>query len=132
MFTLLFITMFMHRTKETTRTMPAALAAKLDSIKNKTGVRGQEFAELVGATPQTISRWRQGRVDPQPSHLNRLLTLEWLASELAEFYEPADARVWLYSRHRLLDGDSPAHRIQEGRVDDVLALIDQLKSGAYV
>ena len=112
--------------------MPGAVAAKLDSIKLKTGVRGEEFAELIGTTPQTISRWRQGRVDPRPSHLNRLLTLEWLASELAEFYGPEDARVWLRSPNRLLQGGTPAERIQDGRIDEVLTLIDQLKSGAYV
>jgi transcriptional regulator with XRE-family HTH domain len=112
--------------------MPGAVAAKLNSIRVKTGVRGQEIAELVGATPQTISRWRQGRVDPQPSHLSRLLTLEWLASELAEFYAPDDARLWLFSRNRLLQGATPAERIQQDRMDDVLALIDQLKSGAYI
>lgn len=112
--------------------MPGAVAAKLDSIRDKTGVRGNEFAGLIGATQQTISRWRQGRVDPQPSNLNRLLTLDWLASELAEFYAPDDARVWLFSRNRMLQGASPAERIQQDRIDDVLALIDQLKSGAYV
>lgn len=112
--------------------MPGAVAAKLDSIKDKAGIRGREVADLVGATPQTISRWQQGRVDPQPSHLSRLLTLEWLASELAEFYAPGDARVWLFSRHRLLQGATPAERIQEDRTDEVLALIEQLKTGAYV
>ena len=112
--------------------MAGAVAAKLDSIKDKAGIRGREVADLVGATPQTVSRWRQGRVDPQPDHLNRLLTLEWLASELAQFYEPDDARLWLYSRHRLLQGASPAERIEQGKIDDVLAIIEQLKSGAYV
>ncbi len=112
--------------------MPGAVAAKLDSIKDKAGIRGREVADLVGATPQTVSRWQHGRVDPQPSHLNRLLTLEWLASELAELYEPGDARLWLFSRHRLLQGATPAERIQEDRIDEVLALIEQLKTGAYV
>jgi transcriptional regulator with XRE-family HTH domain len=112
--------------------MPGAVAAKLDSIKDKAGIRAHEVADMVGATPQTVSRWQQGRVDPQPAHLHRLLTLEWLASELAELYAPDDARMWLFSHHRLLGGATPAQRIQDGRVDDVLALIDQLKSGAYV
>ena len=112
--------------------MAGAVAARLESIKEKAGIRGRDVAALVGATPQTVSRWRRGRVDPQPSHLNRLLTLEWLASELAEFYEPDDARLWLFSRHRLLNGDTPAHRIQNDQIDDVLAIIEQLKSGAYV
>lgn len=73
-----------------------------------------------------------GRVDPQPAHLGRLLALEWLASELAEFYDPETARLWLFSRHRLLGGATPAERIQQDRIDDVLAIIEQLKSGAYV
>lgn len=112
--------------------MSGALASKLDSIKDKTGIRSREVADLVGTTPQTVSRWQQGRVDPQPSHLQRLLTLEWLASELADLYGPADARLWLYSRHRLLGGVRPADLIQQSRVDEVLALIDQMKSGAFV
>ncbi len=112
--------------------MTGAVAAKLESIKEKTGIRGNQVAELVGTTPQTVSRWQQGRVDPQPNHLNRLLTLEWLASEISEFYEPDDARVWLFSRNRLLHGATPAQLIQEDRIDDVLAVIEQLKTGAYV
>jgi transcriptional regulator with XRE-family HTH domain len=112
--------------------MPGAVAAKLDSIKEKTGIRGRQVAELVGATPQTVSRWQQGRVDPRPSHLNRLLTLEWLASEISEFYEPGDAKLWLFSRNRGLHGSTPAELIQHDKIDEVLAVIEQLKTGAYV
>jgi transcriptional regulator with XRE-family HTH domain len=112
--------------------MPGAVAAKLESIKDKTGIRGRQVADLVGTTPQTVSRWQQGRVDPQPSHLIRLLTLEWISSELSEFYEPGDAKVWLFSRNRLLHGATPAELIQEDKIDEVLAVIEQLKTGAYV
>jgi transcriptional regulator with XRE-family HTH domain len=112
--------------------MGSAIATRLDSIKTNAGIRSREVATLVGATPQTVSRWHRGRVDPQPAHLGRLLALEWLASELAEFYGPGDARLWLFSRHRLLGGATPAERIQEDRTDEVLAVIEQLKSGAYV
>jgi transcriptional regulator with XRE-family HTH domain len=112
--------------------MAGAVAVKLQSIKDKTGIRGREVADLLGATPQTVSRWQQGRVEPQSAHLNRLLTLEWLASEISEFYEPGDAKVWLFSRNRLLHGATPAQLIQEDRIDDVLAVIEQLKTGAYV
>jgi transcriptional regulator with XRE-family HTH domain len=112
--------------------MPGAVAAKLESIKEKTGIRGRQVAHLVGTTPQTVSRWQQGRVDPQPSHLSRLLTLEWLASEIAEFYEPGDAKVWLFSRNRLLHGATPAELIKEDKIDEVLEVIEQLKTSAYV
>ncbi|MGH3442365.1 MAG: MbcA/ParS/Xre antitoxin family protein, partial [Nitriliruptorales bacterium] len=47
-------------------------------------------------------------------------------------FEPEEARLWLYRPHPLLDGASPADCIEQERVDEVLALIDQLESGAYV
>lgn len=109
-----------------------AVARRLDSIKDHAGVRSREIAEMLNTTPQTVSRWQQGRVDPLPAKLHQLLALEWLAAQLAEFYEPGDARLWLYSPHKLLDGRRPAELIAEGDTDSVLALIDQLRTGAFV
>ena len=112
--------------------MPGAVAERLDSIRRNAGVRGREIAQLLDTTPQTISRWQQGHVDPQPSKLQQLLSLEWLADQLHEFYPPDEARLWLFAPHRLLGGDKPADRIQQNRSQDVLALIDQLRDGAFV
>lgn len=58
-------------------------------------------------------------------------TIASLAEELAAFYPPDEARLWLFSPHRLLEGQRPADRIKEDRVDDVLALITQLRDGGY-
>jgi uncharacterized protein (DUF2384 family) len=58
-------------------------------------------------------------------------TLAWLAEELAKLYPPGEARLWLFSPHRLLEGQRPAERIEEDRVDDVLALVAQLRDGSY-
>lgn len=58
-------------------------------------------------------------------------TLAWLAEELAAFYPPDEAPLWLSSPHWLLEGQSPADRIDEDRVDDVLALIAHLRDGSY-
>jgi transcriptional regulator with XRE-family HTH domain len=112
--------------------MAGAIAARLDAIKSYAGVRSREIAQLLDTTPQTVSRWQQGHVDPQPTKLQRLLALEWLADQLHEFYPPDEARLWLFSPHRLLGGDTPAERIQASRSQDVLALIDQLRDGAFV
>ncbi|MCH8112061.1 MAG: DUF2384 domain-containing protein [Proteobacteria bacterium] len=112
--------------------MSGALASRLDAIKERGGIKAREVAQLLDTTPETVSRWQSGRVEPQPDRLQRLLTLEWLLEELSEFYSPSEARLWLFSPHRLLGGERPADRIQRGKVEDVLALIDQLKSGAYV
>ena len=113
------------------KTGAGALARKLDSIRDEVGVQGREIAQLLGTTPQTVSRWRTGKAEPQRRSLDRLLTLAWLAEELAEFYPPDEARLWLFSPHRLLQGQRPADRIEEDRVDDVLALIAQLRDGSY-
>lgn len=111
--------------------MAGALAARLETIRERGGIRSREVAQLLDTTPQTVSRWQTGRAEPHPNHLQRLLALEWLVSQLAEFYRPDEARLWLFSPHPLLKGETPALRIQQDRVDDVLALIDQLRDGAY-
>lgn len=113
------------------KTRDTALARKLDLIQEDVGVHGREIAQLLGTTPQTVSRWRTGKAEPQRRRLDRLLTLAWLAEELSEFYSPDEARLWLFSPHRLLGGDRPADRIEEDRIDDVLALVAQLRDGSY-
>jgi len=112
--------------------MSSAVAERLNSIRNRGGIHSREVAQLLDTTPQTVSRWRTGKSSPQPDGLHRLLTLEWLIGELAEFYEPEQARLWLFAPHRLLGGERPADRIQRGQLEDVLALISQLSDGAFV
>jgi transcriptional regulator with XRE-family HTH domain len=112
--------------------MSGAVARRIDVIQQRGGIKAREVAQLLDTTPETVSRWRTGRVEPQPDRLQRLLTLEWLLQELSEFYAPDEAKLWLFAPHRLLAGERPADRIQRGRLDDVLAIIAQLKDGAYV
>ena len=112
--------------------MPSALANRLDVIKRKGGVRSREIAQLLETTPQTISRWQTGRAEPQPDGLRKLLELEWLVEQLADLYSPEEARLWLFSRHSLLEGRMPAELIAEGQTERVLEIIDQLRDGAYI
>src|SRR5690242_12320834 len=112
--------------------MAATLAEKLHNIKQLGGINSRDVAELLDTTPETVSRWVNGRVDPQRERLQRLLQLEFFLTELSEFYDPEEARLWLLSPNRLLGGATPADRIKEGRTEDVFALLEQLRSGAYV
>lgn len=109
-----------------------ALARRLDSIRDEVGLQSREIAQLLGTTPQTVSRWRTGKAEPQRRSLDRLLALGWLAEELADFYPADEARLWLFSHNRLLDGQRPADRVEEDRIDDVLALVAHLRDGSYV
>jgi transcriptional regulator with XRE-family HTH domain len=111
--------------------MSTAFARKLDSIREKSGVTSREVAQLLATTPQTISRWQTGQSSPQPKSMGRLLWLDWLAEQLSQFYEPDEARLWLFSHHKDLHGERPVDLIVEDRIDAVMALIDQLQSGAY-
>lgn len=112
--------------------MSAALARRLERIREHGGIRGRELAQLMDTTPETVSRWNTGKTEPQPERLEKLLLLEWMIDELAEFYEPDEARLWLFSPHRMLGGARPADLIREGRVDEVRTLITRLQDGAYV
>lgn len=112
--------------------MKSALAAKIEEIKRLGGISARDVAQLLDTTPETVSRWVNGKVDPQRDRLQRVLNLEYFLSELAEFYSPEEAKLWLFSPHKLLGGDSPADRIKNGDTDAVAALLDQIRSGAYV
>jgi transcriptional regulator with XRE-family HTH domain len=114
--------------------MSQALATKLDTIRNSGGVKSRDIAQLLDTTPQTVSRWQSGRTEPQREQLQKLLALEWLVGQLADLYTPDEARLWLFSPHRLLRGDSPAERIQKNGadgIDAVLSVISQIKEGAF-
>jgi transcriptional regulator with XRE-family HTH domain len=112
--------------------MSAAVAQRLDAIRTKGGIKSRDIAQLMNTTPETVSRWQSGKMEPHSERLQTLLTLEWLVEELADFYGPGQARLWLFKPHRLLGGQSPAERIQAGRIADALALLAQLRDGAYV
>ena len=112
--------------------MTNALAKRLESIQEHSGISGRDVAQLLATTPQTISRWRTGQSSPQPRHLHALLTLEWLVSQLATYYTSDEAKLWLFSPHPLLRGQRPADLIADQRTDEVLTLIDQLDSAAYI
>ena len=110
----------------------SAVAARLERIRRRGGISGREVAQLLNTTPQTVSRWKQGRASPQPDRLDRLLWLDWIADQLHEVYEPEEARLWLFAPHPELDGKRPADLIAANQTDEVLAIIDRLRSGAYV
>jgi len=84
------------------------------------------LAQRLGVHPSYVSRLEAGRKQPGYPVLHRLV------SELGDLYSPEEARLWLFSPHKQLGGERPADRIQQGKIEDVLTVIAQLKDGAYV
>jgi hypothetical protein len=109
-----------------------AIARRLDAIQTKGAMRSSDIANVLEVRPETVSRWNQGKAFPHPSTEKQLLELEFIVDQLSDFYEPSDARLWLFSRQRLLNGDIPAELIQRGKVDEVLAAVHQLRDGVYL
>jgi len=88
--------------------MGSAVARKLDSLRSKGAMKNIEVANLLGTRPETVSRWNQGKAYPHPSTEKTLLELEYIVDQLSELYEPDEARHWIFSPQKLLNGGAPA------------------------
>jgi hypothetical protein len=108
------------------------IARKLDLLQEKAAMRSIDVANLLGTRPETVSRWNQGKAFPRSDTQRTLLDLEYIVEQLADFYEPQEARLWLYSRQKLLSGAIPAELIRDGKAQDVIAVIDQLRDSVHV
>jgi hypothetical protein len=112
--------------------MSGAVARKLDSLRAKGAMKHTDVANILGTRPETVSRWNQGRAYPHASTEKTLLELEFIVDQLSDFYEPNEARLWIFSRQKHLGGDSPAELIREGRIDEVRRLVNQLRDAVYL
>jgi uncharacterized protein (DUF2384 family) len=109
-----------------------AIARRLESMQEKGAMRSVDVANVLNVRPETVSRWNNGKALPHPSTERQLLELEFIVDKLADIYEPQDARLWLFSRQRLLQDRTPADLIQQGHVDEVLAAVNQLLDGVHL
>ena len=112
--------------------MSSAVARKLESLRSKGALKNIDVANLLGLRPETVSRWKQGRAFPHPDTEKLLLELEYIVDQLSDFYEPRESRLWMYSRQKLLDGKIPAELVQQGRTDEVLAFVNQMRDGVFL
>ncbi len=108
------------------------IARKLETLQRKAAIRSVDVANVLRVRPETVSRWNQGKAFPQPGAEKILLELEYIVDLLADLYEPQEARIWLLSRQKQLEGGIPAEMVSRGETDRVLAVIKQLLDGVYV
>ena len=109
-----------------------AIARRLESIQEKGAMRSADVANVLNVRPETVSRWNNGKALPHASTERQLLELEFIVDKLADIYEPHDARLWIFSRQRLLQDQTPADLMQHGRIDEVLAAVNQLLDGVHL
>lgn len=111
--------------------MPTAVAKILDDLKERGNLKGMDVANIASVSPATVSRWSAGSAFPHPKTQLIISDLRYVVDRLAEFYSPDETRMWLYSKHRLLNSARAIDLIHEGRADEVLSVIESLSEAAY-
>lgn len=110
---------------------PHAIAALIDNLRVRGGLKASDIANIAAVSPATVSRWVAGTATPHPRTQLLISDLRYVVDRLAEFYEPGEARLWLYSKHPLLKGERAVDLIHGGRADAVLGIIESLAEGTY-
>jgi transcriptional regulator with XRE-family HTH domain len=108
-----------------------AVAKIIGDLRERGGLKGSDVANVVAVSPATVSRWTNGSAFPHPKTQLEISDLRFVVDRLADFYSPDETRLWLYSKHKLLDGRRAIDLIHEGRTDEVLAVIESLDEGTF-
>jgi transcriptional regulator with XRE-family HTH domain len=111
--------------------MASAVSKIIDDLRDRGGLKGTDVANIAAVSPATVSRWTAGKALPHPKTQLLISDLRYVVDRLSEFYSPEETRIWLYSKHRLLDGQRPIDMINQGQADKVLSVIESLDEGTY-
>ena len=111
--------------------MSSAVSKIIEDLEERGGLKKIDVANIAIVSPATVSRWSSGKAFPHPKTQLVISDLRYVVDRLAELYSPEETRVWLYSRHRLLNGERAIDLIHQGRTDEVLTVIESLAEGAY-
>ena len=109
-----------------------AAARYLDDLRREGGLNGIDIANIANVSPATVSRWTSGTSSPHPKTQLVLSDLHYIVGRLQEYYSPAEIRIWIFARHPQLEGERAIDLINEGRSEEVLAILDRLDADAYL
>lgn len=111
--------------------MSTAVARILDVLKDRGGLQGKDIANIVAVSPATVSRWSNGKGTPELKTQTVIAELRYVVDRLREFYTADETRIWLHTKHPMLNGDRAIDLINAGRTEQVLAVIESLEAGAF-
>ncbi len=111
--------------------MSCAVSKIIDGLKKHGGLKGMDVANIASVSPATVSRWTSGKTFPHPKTQLLISDLRYVVDRLSDFYTPDETRIWLYSKHRLLNSERAIDLIHDGKADEVLAVIESLDEGSY-
>lgn len=112
--------------------MSTAVARILDGLRSVGGLQGKDIANIVDVSTATVSRWSKGNGTPNIHTQTVIADLRYVVDRLSDFYTSDETRLWLHSRHPLMNGERAIDLINSDRTEEVLAVIERLDAGAYV
>lgn len=112
--------------------MSTAVIRILDDLRSRGGLQGKDIANIVDVSTATVSRWSHGTGSPSLKTQTVIADLRYVVDLLSDFYTPDETRLWLHSRHALLNNQRAIDLINDDHTEDVLAVIERLDSGSYV
>ena len=111
--------------------MANAVSRILDHLRSDGGLQGKDIANIVSVSPATVSRWSNGKATPDLRTQTVIAELRYVVDRLSDFYTPDETRLWLHTKHPMLNGERAIDLINDGRTEAVLAVIETLDAGAY-
>src|SRR6266853_6193892 len=111
--------------------MTSAVSKIIEDLRDRGGLKGTDVANIASVSPATVSRWTAGKALPHPKTQLVISDLRYVVDRLSEFYTPEETRLWLYSKHRMLNGERAIDLINQGGADKVLAVIESLDEGSF-
>jgi len=85
--------------------MTSAVATLINDLRVRGGLKGSDVANIAAVSPATLFRWAMGRSLPHPKTQLLISDPRYVVDRLAESCDPDETRLWLYSKHRLLNGE---------------------------
>ena len=110
----------------------SALAHRVTDLISGLGLTQDEIGSIVDASGRSVARWSSGEVVPQRLNKQRLIQLAYVAEQVTTVLPRERANLWIFTPNQLLEHDTPADRIRDGRYRDVLDLIEAMADGVVV
>ena len=112
--------------------MSTAVARIIADLRTHGGLQGKDIANIVDVSTATVSRWSHGAGSPDLRTQTVIADLRYVVDRLSDFYTADETRLWLHSKHPLLNSERAIDLINQDRTEEVLAVIERLDAGAFV
>jgi hypothetical protein len=111
--------------------MTGAVSKIIEGLRDRGGLKGIDVANIASISPAMVSSWTAGKALPHPKTQLIISDLRYVVDRLSEFYSPNEIRLWLYSKHRLLNGERAVDLINRGETERILGVIESLGEGSF-